>query len=202
MTEQEEQIEAQPSRSTDEDAGSEPAPVDVDQSAADQAPLEDEGAQATGPRAPVDPMQALRAERDELESRLLRVTADYQNFVRRSSQNAQDACQQQLMQMAKALLVPLDHFDHAMTVDLEKTSSQTFAKGVQIVRDELMKVLEQFDIKRLEVNAGDPFDPVRHEALQRMPAQDVESGAVAQQIQAGYLLGDKTLRPAKVVVAE
>ncbi len=149
-----------------------------------------------------DPQTGLQAQRDELEAQLLRVSADYQNFVRRSQQNIHDACQQQLLGLAKALLTPLDHFDRALDLDPEKTTTDSLVKGVQMVRDELMKVLDQFGVKRLEVSAGDSFDPVCHEALQRMPVEGLDSGAVAQQLQPGYLLGDKTLRPAKVIVVE
>ncbi len=149
-----------------------------------------------------DPLTALQAERDQLESKLLRVSADYQNYIRRAQQNTADACQQQLMQLARDLLTPLDQFDHALAIDPEKTEPQALLQGVQIVRDELMKVLERVGIQRIVVNPGDPFDPVRHEAIQRMAAEGIESGAVAQQLQPGYVLDDKTLRPAMVVVAE
>lgn len=151
---------------------------------------------------PADPLKKLQAERDEMEARLLRVSADYQNFVRRSTQNTENACQQQLVQLTKALLTPLDHFDHALAVDAEKTTSASLMQGVQMVRDELAKALEQLGIKRLEVKAGDPFDPICHEAIQRMAVDGLDSGTVAEEVQSGYLLGDKTVRPAKVVVAE
>ena len=185
MVDQEEQAESLPPSSLD---------------GGDQNDTGDAGDPA--PPAPLDPMTALRTERDELESRLLRVSADYQNFVRRTQQNTKDACEQQLFQLAKALLMPLDHLDHAMALDLEKAASDSFVKGVQIVRDELTKVLDQFGIKRLKVRAGDEFDPVCHEAVQRMAVEGLASGVVAEQVQSGYVLGDKTLRPAKVVVAQ
>lgn len=147
-------------------------------------------------------LETIRAERDDLEGKLLRVSADYQNYVRRAQQNTTDACEQQLMRLAKSLLTPLDHFDHALGIDPEKTSAQDVLQGVQIARDELLKVLEQMGIKRMEVNPGDDFDPNRHEALQRVAAEGIESGSVASQLQPGYLLGEKTARPAKVMIAE
>ena len=61
-------------------------------------------------------LEALRRERDDLEQKLLRVTADYQNYVRRSGQHAQDAADQKLVDVARALLTVLDHFDHALDV--------------------------------------------------------------------------------------
>lgn len=152
--------------------------------------------------SPQEQIAALKAQRDELEAKLLRTAADYQNYVRRSQQNINDACTQQIMSLAKALITPLDNFDHALTTPLQGDMDEGFIKGVQIVRDELLKVLEQFDVKRIDVKAGDEFDPIRHEALQRVPAKDVPSGAIVEQYQPGYLIGQKTLRPAKVVIAE
>ena len=145
---------------------------------------------------------SLQAQRDDLESRLVRVSADYQNYVRRSQKNTVAACDEQLMRLTKALLTPLDQFDQALAVDPEHVTAESILQGVQIVRDELMKVLEQYGVKRLEVQPGEEFDPMRHEAVQRLPMDDFESGAVAQQLQPGYTLGDKTLRPAKVIVVE
>jgi len=192
MAEYEKQIDPGSSRQVDVEgtqAGSEDS----------QERIPEEGAM---PQTPQEQIAALRAERDELEARLLRVSADYQNFVRRSTQNTTDACRQQLMQLIKALLTPLDQFDHALAIDTEKTTTEDFIGGVRIVRDELLKVLEQFGIKRVEVKAGDEFDPVCHEALQRIPTEGIESGAVARQLQPAYLLDDKMLRPAKVIVAQ
>ncbi len=166
------------------------------------APGEDQPQEAQPSQTPEAQLAALQAERDDLESRLLRVSADYQNYVRRSQQNLTDAQDQQLMQVVKALLTPMDQFDHALAVDPDATTTQAVLQGVQIVRDELQKVFNQFGIKRLEVQPGDEFDPLRHEALQRIATEGVDSGRVAQQVQAGYLLGDKPLRPAKVIIAE
>lgn len=147
-------------------------------------------------------LEALRTQRDELQDRLLRVSADYQNFVRRSHQGTEDACRHQMMQTLKALLTPLDYFDHALAVDLEKTTPQGLLQGVEIVRDEFLKTLEQFGMKRIQVTAGEPFDPTRHEALARQPVEGLEPDYVAEQLQPGYTLGEIVLRPAKVVVTQ
>ena len=149
-----------------------------------------------------DPAVPLQQQFDELQQRFLRVSADYQNFVRRSQQNIGTARDQQLMDIAKALVVVIDHFDLAMEVDPETTSTQSVLEGVAIVRDELLKALEGFGIQRLNVQPGEPFDPNCHEALMRQPSDDMETDRVVTQIQPGYILGEKTIRPAKVTVAE
>ena len=151
----------------------------------------------------------LQAELDDLQARLLRVSADYQNFARRSQQNIEDAKQQQLMSFARALLTVFDHFDRALEVDPQNTSSQSLLRGVKIVSDELYKLLEKWEIRKIAVNVGDAFDPLVHEAVMHQKAGDpgaggqaVKPGQVAGVLQSGYTLGDKTLRPAKVSIGQ
>ncbi len=138
----------------------------------------------------------------DLESKLLRAHADYQNVIRRSHQEVANAREHQLMDVAKDLLTVLDHFDHAVAIDPQNSSAQDVLDGVLIVRDELMRTLERFGIQRLTVEPGDEFDPNRHEAMMRQPSDDLDSNQVVMQLQPGYLINDKTLRPAKVSVAE
>jgi molecular chaperone GrpE len=144
----------------------------------------------------------LQGELDDLHARLLRATADYQNFARRTQRDLAEARQQQLGEMARALLTVLDHFDRALEADTTKGNAQGLVDGVKMVRDELTKMLEQFGIRRIEVKPGDRFDPVRHEALMRQRVEGVPSEHIGAQLQPGYTLGDRVLRPAKVSVAQ
>lgn len=147
------------------------------------------------------PIDALQKKYNELHERLLRVSADYQNYVRRSVQNIATAKDQQLIDIAKGLITVLDHLDRALEADPQKTTSESLLEGVQIVREELLKALEQFGVKRLNVDMGEPFDPTCHEALMRQGAEGIESNHVVSQIQPGYMLNEKTLRAAKVTVS-
>ncbi len=146
-------------------------------------------------------VEKLKAELADTHARLLRVSADYQNFVRRSHQNIETTREQTIMSIARSLLTVMDHFDHALAVDPEKTDTTALLSGVQIVRDELMRALEGCGVKRLEVAPGDAFDPNQHEAMLRQPSEEIDPDHVVAQLQPGYLLGEKTLRPAKVSVA-
>jgi molecular chaperone GrpE len=154
--------------------------------------------ESDGDQAQDDPQKQII----QLQDRLLRVTADYQNYVRRSQQNITTSLEQQLIGIARELVTVLDHFDRAVEVDPQATSTEDLLAGVTIVRDELMRALGRYDIERIDVKKGDPFDPNRHEAMMRQPLEDVESGHIASQFQAGYALKDKTIRPAGVSVAE
>lgn len=153
------------------------------------------------PKTP-DAHTALQNEVTELKAQLLRAAADYQNFARRSQQSINDAREQQLMDVARALLSVLDTFDLALAVDPSKATAETLLKGVGMVRDELLKVLNRFDIRRIDVRPGEEFDPRRHEAMMRQSVQGVASQHIAAQLSPGYVIGDKTLRPVKVSVAE
>ena len=144
----------------------------------------------------------LQGELEDLQARLLRATADYQNLGRRAQREVLEARQQQLMEMARALLTVLDHFDRALEVDTAKVSAQSELEGVHMVRDELTKMLERFGIRRLDAKPGEAFEPARHEAMLHQSVPGVPPGRVAAQLQPGYTLGDRVLRPAKVSVAQ
>ncbi len=150
----------------------------------------------------VDPLTAMRGERDALEDKLKRMMADYQNLARRAKQNEVAARQYQLIEVAKQLVPVLDHFDSALGVDAETSSVEDLLKGVNIVRDELMRSLASFGVQRLDVAVGEVFDPNRHEALMRQADTDIEPNHVTAQLQPGYLLNDVTIRAAKVSIAE
>ncbi|MFA9477877.1 nucleotide exchange factor GrpE [Phycisphaerales bacterium AB-hyl4] len=147
-------------------------------------------------------ISSIERERDELEDRLKRIAADYQNFVRRSEQNIASAREQQLFDFARGLVTVLDHFDRALEVDPEKTSAKDLMAGMTMVRDELMRALNRFGVERMDVSKGEPFDPNRHEALMRQAVEGVETDHVTAQYQPGYTLKEKTIRPAQVGVAE
>ena len=168
-----------------------PQPEDMDPEATtyDVSPEED------------SPLIQLQAERDELESKLLRVSADYQNFARRAQQNVDSAVEQKVMDIARSLTTVMDHFDRALQGQ-DKSEATGVLQGVMMVHDELLSTLNRFGVQRLDVEPGTEFDPNQHEALMRQPSDQFESNQVTMQMQPGYVLGDKIIRPAQVGVAE
>lgn len=147
-------------------------------------------------------IEQLEQEISELNSRLLRAHADYQNAVRRGQLNVTEARQQQIRDVALPLVSVIDHFDRAMEVDVESVSAASVLQGVQIVRDELLRSLEGFGVKRIEAEVGAEFDPHLHEALMQQPSEEIPSQHIVTELQPGYRLGERTLRPAKVIVAQ
>ncbi|MCX5659610.1 MAG: nucleotide exchange factor GrpE [Planctomycetota bacterium] len=161
--------------------------------------LEGDAAETPGPESRV---AELERELAELKGRLLRSAADYQNALRRAQQNIIEAEQLQLFKVAKALVPVLDHFDMALDSGAKATSAQSVLQGIQIVRDEMTKTLEGFGIQRIEAKPGDEFNPARHEAMLHQAVAGIAPDHVAAQFQAGYVLGERTLRPVKVSLSK
>ena len=165
--------------------------------------------EALGDAAPEQPpeqnaLERLQSERDALESQLLRVSADYQNFAKRAQQNVNTAVEQKLMDVARGLVVVLDHFDRALEAAgaHEADQQDDLHKGVTMVYEEMLATLGRYGVTRVQVQPGEAFDPVRHEALMRQPSDEVEPNHVTMQLLPGYMLGEKVVRPAQVGVAE
>lgn len=179
----------------------EPKDAEVEADASEQA--EDERPDAAGEeQGPVDKaVEALQQERDELFARLQRVSADYQNYIKRAQQNLTDSIGLAKGDLAKQFIGVLDHFDNALSQEPQGDEAKRLYDGVRIVRDELMKVLQGIGVERIEVEPGEPFDPNIHEAMLRQPAEGVAAGHVSAFFQPGYRLGERVLRPAKVAVA-
>ena len=146
-------------------------------------------------------LSALQRERDDFESRLLRTQADYQNYIRRAQANAQRESEQSVIGVVKSLTMVLDHFDRALSLDPETTPTQTLLEGVTSIRDELLRTLGRYGVSVIEAEPGDAFDPERHEALMRTPHDTIEAGHIVQQLEPGYAVNDKAVRPAKVSIA-
>jgi len=148
-----------------------------------------------------DPMAALRAERDGLFARLARVSADYQNYMKRMESKVGEAAGLAKGDVLRRFIPVLDQMEAALKSEAKSEEGKAMHSGLRIVRDELVKVLEQSGVKRVEPAVGEPFDPHLHEAMMRVRAEGVEPGCVAAVLTPGYVLGERTLRAAQVAVA-
>lgn len=99
------------------------------------------------------------------------------------------------------MLPVLDQLDMALQQDPEQVTSDQILSGVQLVRDELDKVLADQGVDRIEPGIGDEFDPTQHEAMLKQESDGVESGLITGLLQVGYRKSDQILRAAKVAVA-
>jgi molecular chaperone GrpE len=100
------------------------------------------------------------------------------------------------------LLPVIDNFERALAQDPAKADTATILKGMQIVHDQLIAVLRQQRVEEIAPKPGDPFDPTKHESLMEQADDQYEEPAVTQLMQKGYMIGDRTLRPAQVAVSK
>ncbi len=154
----------------------------------------------------IDPAQAevfrhLESQQKEAEEARLRALADFRNFQRRSMENEIRARQDGAIDVVRVLLPVLDHFDLALNQEQEQLTLEQLYDGVKIVRDELTKVLAGQNVEIIQPETGTEFDPVRHEAMMKQPAEGVEPNHIVTVMQVGYMMGDVILRPAKVSIA-
>ncbi|RMH10377.1 MAG: nucleotide exchange factor GrpE [Planctomycetota bacterium] len=149
----------------------------------------------------IETLRATLAEHDELFNRFQRLAADYQNFQRRAAANEREARTSATIGVVQSVLPVMDHFDLALSQDTSTATAEQIAGGVRMIRDELMRVLQGFGVTMINPSPGESFDPSEHEAMLQQPSDDVEPGHVLQVLGVGYRLGDRVIRPAKVIVA-
>jgi len=146
-------------------------------------------------------LDEMQREKDDLFARLQRVSADYQNYMRRAEQNLVDTVELARGDVLKRFVPLIDVFDQALGGEPSGDEAKALLDAARIVRDELLNVLNQSGVERIDVQVGDPFDPHLHEAMLQQPADGVEPQHVSLVLKPGYLYRKRTLRPAQVAVA-
>jgi molecular chaperone GrpE len=143
------------------------------------------------------------ARADENWDRLLRTTADFDNFKKRAAREKQEAIKFANEGLLQKLVAILDNFDMALTAAQTggPGAGQSLQAGLSMICQQLKGVLAEHGLEELEA-VGKPFDPNLHEALSQKETPDVPEGQVVQQLRKGYKLRDRLLRPASVVVAK
>jgi len=146
-------------------------------------------------------VQELTEKLQEEENKRLRLLADYENFKRRASLD-KEALQKYRAQNVVTNLIPvLDNFARALTVEATTEEAQTMMTGLDMIYRTFLQALE--DEGLVEIQALDQeFDPNFHQAIMTGSDEDKPSGIVLEQMQAGYMLKDRVLRPAMVKVNE
>ena len=142
-------------------------------------------------------LAALEAERDEHLNDLKRVAAEFENYRKRVARDQESLVARAHERLVKELLPVLDDLERALAA-AEEHEEATLEEGVRLVHRELEEALRREGLA--EIGTKGHFDPHIHEALLSQPS-DADEGFVIQVLQKGYSLGDKVLRPARVVVA-
>lgn len=151
-----------------------------------------------------DPIAVLTAERDrlaaekaEVEDRLRRAWAEFENARRRAERDRSEFVQYAAADVVRSLLPALDDFDRALKTE---TADKEYAKGIELIYTRLYDTLKRLGLEPFETE-GQMFDPNIHEAVQREQTEDAEDQAILGELQRGYNFKGKLLRPAWVKVA-
>ena len=183
----------------------EPEYLDVDR----ELPQPNDGAEPSREQAPNVPTRAqddrsqseledLRSERDALLERVARNQAEFENTRKRMEREQQAFRGFALSEALRSLLPTVDSLERALQSpahDLEE-----FRRGLDLIRQQLDDALRKLGLRRIPT-AGEPFDPQLHEAVGLIETPGNADSPIVQEVQGGYMLGDRLLRPARVLVA-
>lgn len=155
----------------------------------------------------IEDLKGRAAKADENWERLLRTTADFDNFKKRAAREKTESAQYANMALLQKLLPVLDNFEMALTAATQSTAASqgdklgAFQSGVIMIQQQLKSALMETGLEEIDAT-GKPFDPNFHEAISQAESADVPEGNVLQQVRKGYKFKDRLLRPAAVVVAK
>ena len=144
-----------------------------------------------------------RRQASEFKDKLLRTLAEMENLRKRTEREVADTRQYAIATFARDVLAVADNMHRALDAiddemrDSADTKVKSLVEGVELTERELMKVLERNGVRKISPQ-GEKFDPNLHQAMYEVPDSGAAPGSVAQVIQAGYMLGDRVLRPAMV----
>lgn len=138
----------------------------------------------------------------EMQQRYMRLQADFANFKKRTAGEKLQISEVVKMEVLQNVLPVVDNFERALQVPQDKLTDElkSFVDGYEMIYKQLMTVLEKEGVVKIDA-VGKPFDPNYHQAVMRVASDEYDNDVVVEVLQEGYLLGDKTLRPAMVKVA-
>lgn len=146
--------------------------------------------------------EELKEELSELKDKYLRLFAEFDNYKKRTVKERLDLLSSAAQNTITALLPVLDDFDRAKKSADDESNDEHFSEGVKLVYKRIHSILAQQGLSAME-STGEAFDPEYHEAISEIPAPDKKlKGKIVDTIEKGYLLRDKIIRHAKVVVGK
>jgi molecular chaperone GrpE len=160
----------------------------------DQDPQQEHQQEETQP----DPLEELRRERDALQDRLLRTAAEFDNYRKRMDRERRDLADYTAGEVMKELLPIIDNLERALQASAQ---DEPLRKGVELIHRQMLDMLRKRGVKPIEA-LGSDFNPNFHQAVIHEESADHREGEVMEELQRGYVVGDKLLRPAMVKVAK
>ena len=144
-------------------------------------------------------IEKLQSDLAEQKDKFIRLYSEFENFRRRTAKEKLDLIQSANEQLLKSLLPVLDDFDRAEKAFGERNEKEL--EGIFLIRSKFKKILEQAGVKLMDIQPGSDFDADFHDAITQVPAPDEKlKGKIVDVVESGYLLNDKVIRFAKVVV--
>lgn len=142
-------------------------------------------------------VEKLTGELQEKKDRLLRLQADFDNFRRRSAKEREEISAVVTQNFCKDMLPLLDNFERAMAAETKDV--EAFQKGVEMIFTQFQEVLKKNGLEQIEA-VGQKFDPNFHQAVMRVEDPEKEDDTVAQELQKGYMVKGRVIRPSMVQV--
>jgi molecular chaperone GrpE len=147
-------------------------------------------------------LAAAQAEASENHDRMLRMAAELDNFRKRAAREMDDIRKYATESLIRQLLTVVDNLERAIaSASADSESDQSVVDGVALTLAEIMKILEKHQVKPIQA-LGEPFDPTFHQAMCQEESTDQPPNTVVQEFQKGYMIHDRLLRPAMVVVSK
>ncbi|MGG3798185.1 nucleotide exchange factor GrpE [Metabacillus fastidiosus] len=141
----------------------------------------------------------LEAKLDEAENKMLRVQADYDNFRRRSRLDQEAAQKYRAQSLVTEIIPALDNFGRALQIEADDEKTKSLLQGMEMIHKQLIQALQNEGVEVIE-SVGLPFDPNFHQAVMQVEDENFESNTVVEELQKGYKLKDRVIRPAMVKV--
>jgi molecular chaperone GrpE len=147
-----------------------------------------------------DPLAEVARERDDYCERLLRKTAEFDNYRKRIERERRERSEQAVLDLLLELLLVADDFDRALTAEADEGAA-AYRKGVELMHEKLHDLLRKHGVRPLDA-LGTDFDPNLHQAVTHEVSEGHRDGEIIGELRRGYMLGDRLLRPAMVKVAK
>ena len=142
----------------------------------------------------------LQQEKSELEDRLTRTQAELVNYRRRTQNENAQFRKYEGINLVRDLLPVIDNLKRAAGASGQAASVDDVKKGVEMVIQQFLAILASKEVKQIPAE-GESFDPNLHEAVQQVPSNDIPAMHIAQELETGYQMNDRVVRPAKVIVS-
>lgn len=198
MKEMQQEIDEAEAEKTAADEAEAPETAEASESDAAEA---DAAAEAEAPDEDAAALKAqvesLKAALEEKDNRVKRLQADFENFRRRTSKEREELANVVTQDLLKSMLPILDNFDRAMAA--EQKDNESFQKGVEMIYTQLNETLKNAGLELIDT-AGQKFDPNFHQAVMRVENPDLEDDTITQELQKGYIVKGRVIRPSMVQV--